>query len=469
MQPVVRSILLHRLMPCSAAAWSLAVHAAPAATINVPSAPAPTITVAINIASSGDEILVAPGTYFEALNFNGKTLSLRSTDGPDVTIIDGLGQFKPVIRLISGEGPATEIEGFTIRNGNATAAAPGDRGGGIYCNVTSPTIRNCVLTGNQAVAGGAFYANQGSPKVIDCQFIANDAVTANGDGGAAYLNSTSVDFTDCLFLDNAAVRLAGAIRQVATSGTSTRCQFIQNTSGSNGGAMDMASTPSALTFRDCLYSGNTAGGVGGAVMQATATSTQPSWINCVFESNAASGNGGAFYVNTGCKAELVNCTIAGNEAGGSGGGIFVLGSGPATVRNGIVWDNVPTGIVGANATSYTCHQGAIAGAGNIVLDPAFVDAADGDLRLSASSPCIDAGNTTLLASSVATDFDGLPRAVNVDESPAGAAAFGYFIDMGAFEFPASAPPSSCPGDVNGDGVVDGADLGLLLGAWGACD
>jgi len=29
------------------------------------------------------------------------------------------------------------------------------------------------------------------------------------------------------------------------------------------------------------------------------------------------------------------------------------------------------------------------------------------------------------------------------------------------------PP--CPADLTGDGVVDGADLGLLLGAWGACD
>ncbi len=27
----------------------------------------------------------------------------------------------------------------------------------------------------------------------------------------------------------------------------------------------------------------------------------------------------------------------------------------------------------------------------------------------------------------------------------------------------------CPADLNSDGVVDGADLGLLLGAWGACD
>jgi hypothetical protein len=27
----------------------------------------------------------------------------------------------------------------------------------------------------------------------------------------------------------------------------------------------------------------------------------------------------------------------------------------------------------------------------------------------------------------------------------------------------------CPGDFNGDGVVDGADIGILLAEWGSCD
>jgi hypothetical protein len=31
-----------------------------------------------------------------------------------------------------------------------------------------------------------------------------------------------------------------------------------------------------------------------------------------------------------------------------------------------------------------------------------------------------------------------------------------------------APPSDCPGDINGDGWVNGLDLGLLLGDWGPC-
>ncbi len=31
------------------------------------------------------------------------------------------------------------------------------------------------------------------------------------------------------------------------------------------------------------------------------------------------------------------------------------------------------------------------------------------------------------------------------------------------------PPAACNPDLNGDGVVDSADLGLLLGKWGPCD
>ncbi|MFO0874063.1 MAG: LamG-like jellyroll fold domain-containing protein [Phycisphaerales bacterium] len=41
------------------------------------------------------------------------------------------------------------------------------------------------------------------------------------------------------------------------------------------------------------------------------------------------------------------------------------------------------------------------------------------------------------------------------------------IGIGSISFVASEAPALCPADLNGDGVVDGADLGTLLGAWGA--
>ncbi|MCP4497536.1 MAG: hypothetical protein GY825_12240 [Phycisphaeraceae bacterium] len=39
------------------------------------------------------------------------------------------------------------------------------------------------------------------------------------------------------------------------------------------------------------------------------------------------------------------------------------------------------------------------------------------------------------------------------------------IEITAFDF-IPEPQADCVGDLNGDGVVDGADLGLLIGGWG---
>jgi parallel beta-helix repeat protein len=51
------------------------------------------------------------------------------------------------------------------------------------------------------------------------------------------------------------------------------------------------------------------------------------------------------------------------------------------------------------------------GIGNIDVDPLFVDAANGDLRLSVGSPCIDKG-TNLAWMATSTDLDGKPRIFN---------------------------------------------------------
>lgn len=41
-------------------------------------------------------------------------------------------------------------------------------------------------------------------------------------------------------------------------------------------------------------------------------------------------------------------------------------------------------------------------------------------------------------------------------------------DQGSFTSVFTAAPAGVLGDLNGDGIVDGADLGVLLSAWGAC-
>src|SRR5262245_56321528 len=58
-----------------------------AATIRVP-ADVPTIQGAIVSAHEGDTILVAPGIYVENLDFLGRSITVTSEQGPQVTVID---------------------------------------------------------------------------------------------------------------------------------------------------------------------------------------------------------------------------------------------------------------------------------------------------------------------------------------------------------------------------------------------
>jgi hypothetical protein len=64
---------------------------------------APTIQAGIDGATTGDSVLVAPGTYFEDIDFLGKDIVLKSLLGPEVTILDGTGQDSSVVIFQSGE------------------------------------------------------------------------------------------------------------------------------------------------------------------------------------------------------------------------------------------------------------------------------------------------------------------------------------------------------------------------------
>ena len=60
------------------------------------------------------------------------------------------------------------------------------------------------------------------------------------------------------------------------------------------------------------------------------------------------------------------------------------------------------------------------GAGNITNAPLFVNPVSGDFHLASNSPCINAGNNSLVIGN--TDYDGNPRIV------------GGTVDMGAYEY-----------------------------------
>ena len=55
-------------------------------TIHVPT-DAPTIQIAIEDSQPFDTIIVAPGTYFEAIGFHGKVITVQSTNPNDPSVV----------------------------------------------------------------------------------------------------------------------------------------------------------------------------------------------------------------------------------------------------------------------------------------------------------------------------------------------------------------------------------------------
>jgi predicted outer membrane repeat protein len=229
--------------------------------------PGQSIQAAIDAASNGDEIEVAPGTYNEAIDFKGKAVRLYSSSGAEVTTIDGAGHYH-VVQCVSGEGPGTIIEGFTITGGNASGSGTNGYGGGMYCESASPTVTNCTFHGNEAVRGGGLLNENGSrPTVTNCTFSANSA-SWNG-GGMYNISNSSPILTNCTFTGNTA------------------------SSDTYGGGAMFNHTNSNPTVTDCIFAANTATTNGGAIYNYN--SSNPALTNCIFTANAAACQNGLRY------------------------------------------------------------------------------------------------------------------------------------------------------------------------------
>ncbi len=184
-----------------------------------------TIQAAINASAHYDTIIVSPGTYNGNVSFNGKNITLRSTD-PDnpavvaATIIRGTGTTS-VVKFTDKENVSCQLAGFTITGG---AGASG--GGGIAGNNnnTSPTIRQCIITGNSSTsAGGGIWGCGG--KISACVIANNTTVYG---GGIAACHGTIVN---CLIYNNHA-SYGGGIHNCDRN--IINCTITQNTGTSQG-------------------------------------------------------------------------------------------------------------------------------------------------------------------------------------------------------------------------------------------
>ena len=170
--------------------------------------PKKTIQAGIDAASDNEEAIVAPDTYSGAGNRDlyiaSKRIAVRSQKGAANTIVDCEGSGRGFY-CDSIPGPGALIEGFTVENGTA-----GDFGGGIFCQSSVLTVRNCVMTGNSAgTNGGALYVKVSDDvEVSNCLFFNN---STDGNGGGIFTANSTVTFTNCTVTGNSAAGEGGAI------------------------------------------------------------------------------------------------------------------------------------------------------------------------------------------------------------------------------------------------------------------
>jgi Bacterial Ig domain/Right handed beta helix region len=247
----------------------------------------PTIQRAISIIldNPASVIEIAPGTYHENIDFNGKAVTLRSASGdPADTIIDG-GGAGSVITCNSAEGPGTLLEGLTITNGHAP------RGAGINIGSANVAVRNCWINNNTCWDFGcAASVEDGILSMTNCR-VENNATTEPlsccpgvlyqpGDGiltncvfagntgtfGAVAIAEGTVDITNCTIANNVSPTdtTAGGLESAGTVNIANTIIY-GNVSGGNTGqdaqVLDIGATPS-LTLGYSLVQGLT-GSLGG--------------------------------------------------------------------------------------------------------------------------------------------------------------------------------------------------------------
>ena len=392
-------------------------------TFRVPS-DRPTIQSAINDATDGDTVLVAPGTYVENINFGGKAIAVTSESGAQSTIIDG-GAADPVVIFTLGEGRDSVLNGFTLQNGRAGFDNQGlGEGGGIKVQGSSPTITNNVIRNNQACNGGGIGIGSSSPLIRLNTITSNRSISCFaglGGGGIIIRGTGSAEILDNVISDN--VNLDGGGIYMLGAGTPIFKRNIikgNNALGHRGGGIYMENISNALIVQNIIV-GNQARAGGGLFWLVPQGSRGPRLVNnTIADNNATELGSGIFAEGFDDQVELTNNIIVA-KPGQSG-----LYCGFSNDRNPpiIRFNNIYS--VGGRAYGGNCSD--MTGTnGNISADPLFTNPTQDDYNLQPGSFSIDAGDNQA-PDLPDTDRDGDLRIMDGDGN--GIAT----IDMGVDEF-----------------------------------
>jgi hypothetical protein len=207
--------------------------------------PFATIQHGIDTAEEGYTVLVHAGTYVENINFNGKNIIVKSTDGAEKTVIDG-NKNGSVVTFKNFEEPTAILSGFTLTNGSGTHANPSGGvwyyyGGGIYCRA-NPTLENLIIVGNSTNIGGGVWFRSASSATLKNSVITNN--TARQGGGIGIWGpwgstKTGPSLTNVIVSNNTASYSngGGGIWTIHSSPKLTNVTVVDNSSVNSGGGI----------------------------------------------------------------------------------------------------------------------------------------------------------------------------------------------------------------------------------------
>ena len=205
------------------------------------------IQAAVDVAGSGDTVLVADGYYPLTTEIVVSTnILLASTNGADATVVDGNGASR-CFRLLSGAG--CTVNGFTIMNGAHFGASweSSDYGGGVWMGPSNQLL-NCTVAGCTSSVAGGIYATMGT--ISNCTIWGNNA---SRDAGGAYCEGGVV--RDCRFTSNTTWIIAGGLWHTweGVSPIVQDCTFAMNSSRGIAGGLCIGTKASMEALSNVQY------------------------------------------------------------------------------------------------------------------------------------------------------------------------------------------------------------------------
>lgn len=393
---------------------------------------------------AGDDLTDANGIVTDTLNIVGDNsyhvLTARQLSADTrldgFVITAGNANQSQVAAGTTGGGLLSEQSSLTLSNLAFLGNAASYGGGAIFNYQSHPSLTNLLFSGNHSANyGGAILNNASSPSITASSFLANSAIN----GGAIFnLERSAPKLSDLSFSSNKAFNAGGAIYNLSSNPQINNTIFAANSATDGAGIYNYILSNPLLT--NLSFLGNSASNSGAGIFNTYGSS--PLLTNVLFSGNSALNRGGGMFNEDSSNPRLVNLTFSGNYAGQAGGGMFNDYYSNPTIQNSLFWNNSSSLVNSSDSqplVSFSMVQGCFANGvwelscgsnagGNLSdLDPLFVSSVDpksapstaGDLRLQATSPVIDQGNSA--ANPSPSELDRKPR------------LFGPAIDLGAYE------------------------------------